>query len=147
MKKIIFLLSVSLLFITGNYAQSAWEVLVNWDDSDENCACSNYATASFKIVFEVSDVANGEQFDPVTVFKPYTASSHTFDCSDDPDIEYYCNEINHEYTPSFTIRCSVTLGHYGSIPVVEHCTDSEQMTGQSCLNFSNGFTFTSLYLE
>jgi hypothetical protein len=148
MKKIFLLSVISLLFSTGMTAQNAWEVLVNWDASSQNCYCTSYATAQFKVVLEIYDVANDASVGAQTVYVSYTASSYTFDCSNSPiDVDYYCNVLNPEYTPNFTIKCRVTFGHFGGLIPEEHCTAVDWAYDKTCYDFNMGFVFPQLYLN
>ena len=68
--------------------------------------------AQFKVVIEIYDDANVASVGTQTVYVNSSANSYTFDCSNSPiDVDYYCNVLNPENTPSFTIKCRVTLGH------------------------------------
>jgi hypothetical protein len=142
MKKLFIIVAILFSCATTILAQGAWELLVTWDDSDQNCACGTYTTAQFKIVMEIYDDANEASVGTQTVYVNYTANEYTFDCSSSPiDVDYYCNVINPEHTPSFTIKCRVTFGHYGSGIPEEHCTKAEWMPMQTCYDFSLGITF------
>lgn len=138
MKKLILLLTISLFCLSGMLAQNSWELLVTWDDDDENCYCETLSTAQFKVVLTIYDDANQTGVGTKTVYVNSTSSSYTFDCSDSPiDVEYYCDILNHENTPEFSIRCDVSFGHFGAIPEV-HCSGYNWLYERSCLNFSAG---------
>lgn len=148
MKKIFLIIAICLTGVSSLFSQGAWELLVTWDDSDENCACESYATAQFKVVLEIYDVANDASVGTQTVYVNYPADSYTFDCSSSPiDVDYYCNVLNPEYNPNFTIKCRVTFGHYGGLIPEEHCTAVDWLYNVSCNDFSQGVQFPPLNLQ
>ena len=57
--------------------------------------------------------------------------------SDVDDVEYYCNELNHENTPNFTIYVNVKMYCENPGQILE-CKGKATVTGKSCLNFANG---------
>ncbi|HEY9115146.1 MAG TPA: hypothetical protein VIN10_10635, partial [Bacteroidales bacterium] len=89
MKKLLMIVAILLSGVTTLFAQGAWELLVTWDATNQNCACGTYATAQFKVVIEIYDDANVASVGTQTVYVNSSANSYTFDCSNSPiDVDY-----------------------------------------------------------
>lgn len=135
MKKIIFLLSVCLFCISGIFAQ--WDdIPVTWTVSGQ-CDCNGSIDSVFKVVLIIDDIAN-EVYDILDEdnenWESGASSSSMFPAE---KIEYYCNEINHENTPSFMLYAYVYM--YCENPTQVLVCDGRKSEGtDSCLDFSNG---------
>jgi hypothetical protein len=129
-------ISVCLIFISGITAQSWDEINVNWDAASE-CTCNGTIDSVFQIILIIDDIAN-EKYDLLGDDNENWESGATNN-SDFPaeNIQYYCNELNHENTPNFTIYVNVKMYCENPGQILE-CKGKATVTGKSCLNFANG---------
>lgn len=133
MKRIILLLTMALLSISGLFAQ--WEDLnVTWYVNGD-CSCNGSIDSVYKVHMKIFDVANNNELvKDDTNWESGATNSSTFDVN---DVKYYCEELNHENTPNFTIV--VTIGMYCENPSqILECKGKVTVTGKSCYDFSNG---------
>ena len=113
MNKLIILTVALLLGVGSVFAQSAWEVKVDWGYSSPfDCSpgvmpSDNYGIA---IKLEIVDTENG----PTTITDPNTintvglgATTTTFSAAQ-AKVEDYCDDY-HDNTPSFTVTVSVAF--------------------------------------
>lgn len=133
MKKIILILAISLFGVTSAFSQ--WDdITVTWYINGA-CDCSESIDSVFKIKVEIYDIANNN----TVVLDETNWESGATDFSDFnvDDIEYYCNVLNHEYTPDFTIYVSVEM-YCENTSLTLECKGKATVLGKSCYDFANG---------
>lgn len=135
MKKLLLLLTISLVSITGLFAQLPWpDINVSWY-IDSECTCNGTIDSVFSVTLKIDDIANGVE----DVFNDMNWEPGSTDNSDfsSVDVQYYCNEINHEYTPNFTLYATVTM-YCKNLSLLQECYGRKTVTNKSCLDFANG---------
>ena len=133
MKKILLLLTIALFSFSGLFAQ--WEDLtVSWYVTGD-CDCTGSIDSVFKVTMKIYDVANeNENVKNDTNWESGASSSSIFDVD---DVKYYCEELNQENTPNFTIIVTVEMYCKNPSQVLE-CKGKVTVTGKSCYDFANG---------
>ena len=135
MKKLLSLTMICLFCITGVFAQ--WDdIEVTWN-VDNGCDCYGSIDSTFKVVLIIDDVANNVNDilgTDNTNWEPGSATNSFFAAD---KVKEYCEELNHDYTPNFTLSATVEMWCEGSSQIIV-CDGKGDIPGISCLNFSNG---------
>lgn len=140
MNKLLILTAALLLGVGSVFAQSAWEVKVDWqynspyDCSPDALPSQNYGIA---IKLEIVDMANG----PTTITDQNTINTvglgitTTTFSSAQAKVEDYCDDY-HDNTPSFTVTVSVAFVELST--GVPYCYVTDDFPNYSCNDFYNG---------
>ena len=141
MKKLIILTAALLLGVGSVFAQSAWEVKVDWSYnspfycSPDGLPSQNYIIA---IKLEIKDVANGSTIitDLNTINTVGLGLQTTTFSAAQAKVEDYCDDY-HDNTPNFTVTVTVSFVELATPPTI-YCFEENGDSGLSCNDFYNG---------
>jgi hypothetical protein len=138
MKKIFLFIAAILFGVTASFAQVDI-VRVSWIWDATTCDCeSAIAGDYFKVTVSIYDDANSTWVvQNRTVTEPIgTPPNYTKDV-DVPEVDTYCHDT-HDFTPSFTIYAWVWMIDDDTNPPTECCSNSNNLSENSCHEFYNG---------
>ena len=135
MKKFILAIAILTLSTMNTFAQSAWEVFVEWEvTSSSTCQFQDLANDRFLVAITIIDEANNDQIvvNNATNIEPNDATSSTFDVQQ--ALQAHCNDTTLANAPSYKIFTAVRMVNIQTHYV--YCFEKDPGTVTNCYEMS-----------
>ena len=137
MKKFILAIALLTLSTMSTFAQSAWEVLVEWEvTSSSTCQFQDLVNDRFLVAITIVDKANNDQIvvnNKINI-EPNDATTSTFDVQQ--ELQAHCNDTTLANAPSYEIFTAVRMVNIQTQYVYCMAKDPGKMT--TCYEMSTG---------